>query len=214
MPKGNDVESTDISITESQFSSTMPFCEESLVAKLDPVGESQFLSAQPCHKEDTTFPHESANSITEEGTSDDSTKDCSSGTSASKIPTEVIHVKFDSVSDINTESQVDHGNLQSSEISNIEESSCLSDGEGTFDYDTVPSAKAKSIEPSEPVKLRRSTRSTKGIPPTRYGLVISHKVGVPSKFGKWLSSISKKVDSIYDHMFDLHNSLFIVVYAH
>ena len=42
MPKGNDVESTDISITESQFSSTMPYCEESLVAKLDPVGESQF----------------------------------------------------------------------------------------------------------------------------------------------------------------------------
>ena len=41
--KGNDVESTDISITESQFSSTMPYCEESLVAKLDPVGESPFL---------------------------------------------------------------------------------------------------------------------------------------------------------------------------
>ena len=53
--KGNDVESTDISITESQFSSTMPYCEESLIAKLDPVGESQFLSAQPCHKENTTF---------------------------------------------------------------------------------------------------------------------------------------------------------------
>ena len=31
--KGDDVESTDISITESQFSSTMPYCEESLVAK-------------------------------------------------------------------------------------------------------------------------------------------------------------------------------------
>ena len=45
VPKGNDVESTDISITESQFSSTMPYCEESLVAKLYPVGESQFLSA-------------------------------------------------------------------------------------------------------------------------------------------------------------------------
>ena len=116
VPKGDDVESTDISITESQFSSTMPYCEESLVAKLDPLGEGQFLSAQPCHKEDTTFPHDSADLITEEGTSDDSTKDCSSGTSASKIPTEVTHVKFDSVSDINTESQVDHGNLQSSEI--------------------------------------------------------------------------------------------------
>ena len=45
VPKGNNVESTDISITESQFSSTMPYCEESLVAKLDSVGESQFLSA-------------------------------------------------------------------------------------------------------------------------------------------------------------------------
>ena len=85
VPKVNDVVSTDISITESQFSSTMPYCEESLVAKLDPLGESQFLSAQPCHKEDTTFPHESANLVTEEGTSDDSTEDCSSGTSASKI---------------------------------------------------------------------------------------------------------------------------------
>ena len=164
------------------------------------------MSAQPCHKEDTTFPHESADSITEEGTSDDSTKDCSSGTSASKIPTEVTHAKFDSVSDINTESQVDHGNLQSSEISNIEEPSPLSDREGTFDYDTVPSAKAESIEPSEPspspVKLGRSTISAKGIPPTRYGLVTSHKVGVPSKFGKWLSSISKKIDTIHDHIFD------------
>ena len=85
VPKGDDVESTDISITEIQFSSTMPYCEESLVAKLDPLDECQFLSAQPCHKEDTTFPHESADLITEEGTSDDSTKDCSSGTSASKI---------------------------------------------------------------------------------------------------------------------------------
>ena len=84
-----------------------------LLLILDPLGEGQFLSAQPCYKEDTTFPHESANLITEEGTSDDSTKDCSSGSSASKIPTEVTHVKFDSVSDINTEFQVNHGNLQS-----------------------------------------------------------------------------------------------------
>ena len=89
----------------------MPYCEESLVVKLDPLGESQFLSAQPCHKEETTLPHESADLVTEEGTSDDSTKDCFSGTSASKIPTEVTHVKFDSVSDINTKSQVDHDNL-------------------------------------------------------------------------------------------------------
>ena len=121
MPKGDDVESTDISITESQFSSTMPYCEESLVAKLDPLGESQFLSAQPCHKEETTLPHESADLVTEERTSDVSTKDCSSGTSASTIPAEDTHVKFDSVSDINTESQVDHGNLQSGDISNIED---------------------------------------------------------------------------------------------
>ena len=52
VPQGNLVESTKISINESQFSSTMPYCEESLVAKLGPMGKSQFLSAQPCHKED------------------------------------------------------------------------------------------------------------------------------------------------------------------
>ena len=40
----------------------------------------------------------------EMGISEGSIKDCSSGTSARKIPTEVAHVKFDSVSDINTES--------------------------------------------------------------------------------------------------------------
>ena len=110
---GDDVESTDICITESQFSSAMSYCEESLVANLNPLGESQSLSAQPCHKENTTLSHGSVDLITEEGTSDDSTKDCSYGTSASKTPTEASHVKFDSVSDINTESQDDHGNLQS-----------------------------------------------------------------------------------------------------
>ena len=169
VPKGDDIESTDFSITESQFSSTMPYCEESIVAKLDPLGEGQFLSAQPCHMEETTLPHEGANLVAEEGLQ----MIKNSGTSASKIPTEVTNVKFDSVSDINTESQVDHGLLQSCEISNVE-----------------------SIEPSEPspspVKVRRSTRSTKGIPSTRYGSVTSHRVNVPSKFGKWLSSISKK----------------------
>ena len=67
MPKGDKVESTDISITESQFSSTMPYCEESLVAKLDPEGASQFLSAQPCHKEDATLSHESADLISDLG---------------------------------------------------------------------------------------------------------------------------------------------------
>ena len=112
-PQGNDVESTDISITESQFSSTMPYCEESLVAKLDPMGENQFSSAQPCHKEETTLTHEGASISSEEGTSDSCTTDCSSGTSASKNPTEVPNVKFDSVSDFNTESHVDHDEKQS-----------------------------------------------------------------------------------------------------
>ena len=99
VPENNGVESIDHSITESQFSSIMPYCEESLVAKLDPEGASQFLSAQPCQKEDTTLSHESADFISDLGISEDSTKDCSSGTSASKIPTEDTSVKFDSVSD-------------------------------------------------------------------------------------------------------------------
>ena len=177
------VESTDISITESQFSSTMPYFEESLVAKLDPMGESQFLSAQPCHKEEQTFSHEGASIVTEEGTSDSCTKDCSSGISASKFPTEVTNVKFDSVSDSNTESHSDHDKLQSCKNS------------------------IEHIVPSEPVeishsppKVRRSTRSTKGIPPTRYGSVTSHKVNV--NLGKWMNSISKKINDIYDHVFD------------
>ena len=76
------------------FSSTMPYCEESLLAKLDPEGASQFLSAQPCHKEDTTLSHESADFISDLGISEDSTKDCSSGTSAAiflrKIPMSIL----------------------------------------------------------------------------------------------------------------------------
>ena len=185
VPKGNSVESTDISITEHQFSSTMPYCEESHVAKLDPMGESQFLSAQPCHKEEITLSHEGASIATEEGTSDSCTKDCSSGTSASKIPTEVTNIKFYSVSDSNTESHIDHGKMQSSEKS-IEH--------------VVPS---ESVETSHsPSKVRRSTRSTKGIPPTRYGSVTSHKVNVSTSLGKWMSSISMKIDDIYDHVLD------------
>ena len=172
----------------------MPYCEESLVSKLDPLGESQFLSAQPCHKEETTLPHESADLVTEEGISDDSTKDCSSGTSASKIPTEDTHVKFDSISDINTESQVDHGNLQSSEMSNIEKLSPLSDREGTSKNDTVPSDKVESVEPGEPspspVQVRRSIRSTRGMPPTRYRSVVSHQVNV-------LNEPDRKIELIY-----------------
>ena len=182
VPKGNGVESTDISISESQFSSTMPCCEESLVAKLDPVGESQFLSAQPCHKEDTTFSHQSADLVSEMGISEDSTKDCSSGTSASKIPTEVTHVKFD------------HGNMQFSEYSNTEEPSPLSEREGTLKFDTVPSAKAEANEPSElspsPIQVRRSTRSTRGMPPNRYGSVVSHQVNVLDESGR-------KVEFVY-----------------
>ena len=81
VPKFSLAESTDNSITESQFSSTMPYCEESLVAQLDPMGESHFLSIQPCHKEETTLSHEGASMAT----SDSCTNDCSSGISASKI---------------------------------------------------------------------------------------------------------------------------------
>ena len=206
VPEINGVESIDHSITESQFSSTMPYCEESLVAKLDSEGASQFLSAQPCHKEDTTLSHESADFISDQGTSEDSTKDCSSGTSASKIPTEVTSVKFDSVSDKMSESPVDPDNMQISECPNFEMSLPLPQREGTLECDTVPSVKAKAIKPSEPdtspIQVRRSTRSTKGKPPLRYGSIISHSAKAHSKFGKWLSTISKKVDSIYDHMFD------------
>ena len=152
------------------------------------------MLAQPCHKEDTTFSHESADLVFEIRISEDSTKECSSCTSASKIPTEVTHVKLDSVSDINTESQVDHGNMQFSEYSNIEEPSPLSDREGTLNCDTVPSAKAEAIEPSEhspsPVQVRRSTRSTRGMPPTRYGSVVSHQVNV-------LDEPGRKIEFVY-----------------
>ena len=205
VPENNGVESIDHSITESQFSSTMPYCEESLVAKLDPEGASQFLSAQPCQKEDTTLSHESADFISDLGISEDSTKDCSSGTSASKIPTEDTPVKFDFVSDKISESPVDHDNMQISECPNSEMSLPLPQREGTLECDTVPSVKAGANKPSEPhtfpIQVRRSTRSTKGKPPLRYGSIVSHGVKAHSKFGKWLNSISKKVDSIYDHMF-------------
>ena len=49
-------------------------------------------------------------------------------------------------------------------------------------------------EPSyKPPKVRRSTSSTKGIPPTRYRSVTYHKVNVTSKFGRLLNSIAKKL---------------------
>ena len=77
---------------------------------------------------------------------------------------------------------VDHGNLQISEYPVINESSPLSQREGTLECDTVPSAKAEVSEPSEPspppIQVRRSTRSIRGMPPTRYGSVISHQVTV------------------------------------
>ena len=136
----------------------------------------------------------------------DSIKDCSSGTSASKIPTEVTSVKFDSVSDKMSEFPVDLDNMQISECLNYEMSLSLPQREGTLECDTVPSVKAKAIKPSEPdtspIQVRRSTRSTKGKPPLRYGSIVSHSVKAHSKFGKWLSTISKKVDYIYNHMFD------------
>ena len=80
--------------------------------------------------------------------------------------------------------------------------------ESHFDHDEKQPCE-KSIEnivPDEPSytppKVRRSTRSTKGIPPTRYGSVTSNKVNVITNLGKWMSSISKKIDDIYDHVFD------------
>ena len=164
------------------------------------------MSAQPYHKEDKTLSHEGADFVSEVGISDDRTKDCSSGTSASRIPTEDTHVKFDSVSDINTETPVDHGNMQISECPEIQESSPLPQRGGTLEYDTVPSVKAEANEPDEPdtspIQVRRSTRSTRGKPPNRYGSIVSHRVSAHSKLGKWLNSISKKVDSLYDHVFD------------
>ena len=165
--KGNSAESTDISITRSQFSSTMAYCEESLVAKLGPMSESQFLSAQPCHKEETTLSREGANIVTEKGTSGNSIKDCSSDISASKIPTAVTNVKFDSVSDFNTESHIDYDKVQSNEKS----------------IEHVVLSEPVEINYSPP-KVRRSTRVTKGIPPNRYGSIISHKVNVSADLEK------------------------------
>ena len=177
MPKGDLVESTDNSITESQFSSTMPYCEESLVAKLDPMGESQFLSAQPCHKGETTSAHESANMTTEDGISDSGTEDCSSAVSASKMLPMSSLILF-LILTLNLILIM----MKCSQVRRLD-----------------------LKEPSEPVsppKVRRSTRSTKGIPPTRYGSVTSHRVNVNTKLGKWLNSISKKIDVIHGHIFD------------
>ena len=176
VPKENEengsVESTDISITESQFSSTMPYCEESLVAKLDPMGTSQFLSVQPCQKEDAASALESVDTAKEEGTSISDTEDCSSGASDSKIPADDIHGKIDSVSDLKVDkSHIDHDKMQSIEK-------------------TVVETKVSSEPVVSPPKVRRSTRSNKGIPPTRYGSVTSHRVNATKRLGRLLTSIS------------------------
>ena len=115
VPKENgSVDSTDISITESQFSSTMPYCEESLVAKLDPMGTNQFLSAQPCHKEDTTSAHDSVNLTIEKGNSISDTEVSASDAFDSKVPANDINAKFDSVSDSKVdESHINNGKVQS-----------------------------------------------------------------------------------------------------
>ena len=83
-----------------------------------------------------------------------------------------LHAKFDSISDSNTESHIDHGKEQSSEKSIV---------------NIVPSEPAKTSH--SPFEVRRSTRSTKGIPPKRYGSVTPNKVNVSSILGKWMNSI-------------------------
>ena len=178
VPKENgSVDSTDISITESQFSSTMPYCEESLVAKLDPMGANKFLSVQPCHKEDTTFAHESVELTMDKGNSISDTEVSASDAFASKIPANDINVKIDSVPDVKVdEPHVDHDKMQSTEKSIVTE------------VPVEPSESSKPIE--SPPKVRRSTRSTKGIPPTRYGSVTSHRVNASKRLGRLLNSIS------------------------
>ena len=75
----------------------------------------------------------------------------------------------------------------------------------------VPS---ESVETSHsPPKVRRSTRSTKGIPPMKYGSVTSHKVNVSANLQKWMSCISKKSDVIYDK-FDCYYSLIFIIVVH
>ena len=168
----------------------MPYCEESLVAKLDPMGANQFLSAQPCHKEDTTSAHKSVDLTMEKGNSISDTEVSASDVFDSKIPANDINAKIDSVSDSKIdEPHIDHDKMQSFEKPIVETE--------------VPSKPNVPSEPIEsPPKVRRSTRTTKDIPPTRYGSVTSHKVNVNSKIGKLLNSISKKIDIIHGHIFD------------
>ena len=154
------------------------------------MGTNQFLSAQPCHKEDTASSHESVDLTMEKGNSISDTEVSTSDIFDSKIPANDINAKIDSVPDFETdESHIDHDKVQSTEKSIV----------GT-EVPVEPSESSKPIESSP--KVRRSTRTTKGIPPTGYGSVTSHKVNVNSKIGKLLNSISKKIDVIHGPIFD------------
>ena len=94
----------------------MPYCEESLVTNLDPMGTNPFLSAQPCHKEDTTSAHESVNLTMEKGNSISDTEVSTSDAFDSKIPANDINAKIDSVSDSKIkESHINHDKMQSIE---------------------------------------------------------------------------------------------------
>ena len=84
--------------------------------------------------------------------------------------------------------------MQISEYSNIEEPSPLPDREGTLRCDTISNAKAEANEPSElspsPMQVRRSTRSTRCMPPNRYDSVVAHQVKV-------LDEPGRKVEFVY-----------------
>ena len=95
----------------------------------------------------------------------------------SKIPANDINAKIDSVPDFKVdEPHVDHNKVQSTEKSIV------------IELPVEPSESSKPIE--SPPKVRRSTRSTKGIPPTRYGSVTSHRVNASKRLGRLLNSIS------------------------
>ena len=108
---------------------------------------------------------------TEEGTQDSYTEECSSGTSASKNPTDVTNVKLDSVSDIKLNFKLIM--IKCSQVRRL----------------LIQLNLVNLFETHSPPEVRRSTRSTKGIPSTRYGPVTSHMVNISTKFGKWLKSM-------------------------
>ena len=130
----------------------------------------------------------SVNLTMEKGNSISDTEVSASDAFDSKIPANDINAKFDSVSDSKVdESHIDHDKVQSTEKSIVNE---------------VPVEPSESSKPIESPKVRRSARSNKGIPPTRYGSITSHKVSATRKLGTWLGSMSKKIDMLYDHVFD------------